>query len=426
MGTFTYQQIQSADILQELIIIDGQQRITSMILFIKALYDLMNKSDTRDEIKLSFLKKFKDNPNHPFKLKPIEYDRSVFEKLMSYDETDEKLFSDEETSSAVYKNYSLFKRCISESRYSSEQFYKAIYKLDIVKILLDVENPQEIFESLNSTGINLTDTDLIRNNLLMPLDYEIQEDFYKKYWLNIEKIIEPKNMETFMIQYLITKRKSNAVNRNGRKVQLSSNNLYGSFKKFYELIYILENKNAPIILMYLYNQNISEEKFIEFVDILISLSFRAKICRKSGITPQFAGNVILKLYEKNQFENTVNEFWDAITFGTGDYTFPKDDEFLTELTTKNLYRNRKSDGCKYLLYSLEKNFGHSKELPDYNNENISIEHIMPQKLNSDWKKYLDSKNDLRLFRKSIIILLQLQKNRSFFNRRSLESCSYRH
>ena len=192
------------------------------------------------------------------------------------------------------------------------------------------------------------------------------------------------------------------------------------------MIYILENKNAPIILMYLYNQNISEEKFIEFVDILISLSFRAKICRKSGITPQFAGNVILKLYEKNQFENTVNEFWDAITFGTGDYTFPKDDEFLTELTTKNLYRNRKSDGCKYLLYSLEKNFGHSKELPDYNNENISIEHIMPQKLNSDWKKYLDSKNDLRLFRKSIIILLQLQKNRSFFNRRSLESCSCRH
>lgn len=76
---------------------------------------------------------------------------------------------------------------------------------------LDDENPQEIFESLNSTGQNLTQADLIRNFLLMPLDYEQQKTLYKSYWLEIENLLRPwEKVESFISQYLITKRKSDS------------------------------------------------------------------------------------------------------------------------------------------------------------------------------------------------------------------------
>ena len=455
LGTLVYQQISTANILQELIIIDGQQRITSILLFIKALYDLTDDEDIKEEIKTSFLKKFKANPEHPFKLKPIEYDREIFEKLLNYDEFNENNFSSAEKSKNIYKNYYLFKVLIKNSINRTEnsitisQFYEAVYKLEIVKILLDMENPQEIFESLNSTGLDLSNTDLIRNYLLMPLDYDHQEDLYKKYWHEIEKLIQPDNMEIFITQYLITKRKSDSIMQNDKKSRLTMKNLYRSFKeyfekdeelnkgqnkvedffkdlyryanfykhfifnnntvfaklsaldkKFYELMYLLEATHSPIILMYLYDKydrnKISENVFCQLVDILISFAFRARVCRTNLISSQFAGNVINKLEYIKINNNSLNDFWDVITFGKGNYAFPKDKQFLNSLLNESLYTTIKSDGCKYLLYSLELNSGHAKEIPAY--DKSSIEHIIPQKLNSDWKKYLQSKNDFEIYR----------------------------
>ena len=455
LGTLVYRQIPTANILQELIIIDGQQRITSILLFIKALYDLTDDEDIREEIKTSFLKKFKSNPEHPFKLKPIEYDREIFEKLLNYDEFDENSFTSIEKSKNIYKNYYLFKELIKNSIAHNKnsatinQFYKAIYKLEIVKILLDMENPQEIFESLNSTGLDLSNTDLIRNYLLMPLDYEYQEDLYKKYWHEIEKLIQPDNMEIFITQYLITKRKSDSIMQNDKKSRLTMKNLYRSFKeyferdenlnknqnkieaffkdlyryanfykhfifndntvfaklsaldkKFYELMYLLEATHSPIILMYLYDKydrnDINENTFCQFVEILISFTFRARVCRTNLISSQFAGNVINKLEDIKINDDSLNDFWNVITFGKGSYAFPKDKQFSNSLLNESLYTTIKSDGCKYLLYSLELNSGHAKEIPAY--DKSSIEHIIPQHLNNDWKKYLQSKNDIDIYR----------------------------
>ena len=232
-----------------------------------------------------------------------------------------------------------------------------------------------------------------------------------------------------MVQYLILKRKSDSVTIGNKKFRLSNKNLYEVFKeyfvenyndadqsknveeclkdiyryakfyrlfifsdndnfdnlseldkKFYELTFLLESANSPIILMYLYDKydkNLFDEKtFINFLDAMISLIFRAKVCGYSGISSQFAGNVILRLDKKSLNED---EFWKTITFGKGQYAFPKNEDFVKNLMEKEIFLTIKSSGCKYLLYSLEKNSEHSAELPKYSS--ATIEHIMPQKLN---------------------------------------------
>ena len=438
LGTFVYQVKPAADGFGEYIIIDGQQRITSIVLFAKALCEFTNDDILKEDF-LIFIKNLQGRRKGKCKLQPTEYDLTIFEKLMNCEKFDPEDFKGEQ-SSVMYKNYIFFREKILSSEYSTKQFYNALNKLNIVGILLEQENPQEIFESLNSTGKDLTEADLIRNYLLMPLNYEMQQELYKKYWLEIEKLLRTSdNIEEFLVQYLITKRKSNSIARNGKNVHLTKNILYYAFKryfednflekvenflqdvcryakfyshfifddntnfaklsalekKFYELTYQLEVTTAPIILMYLYDKYdknfLDEESFLQFTDALISLSFRAKICKSSGITGQFAGNVIAKL-DKEIFLNE-DSFWSAITFGKGKYTFPSDETFQQALRNDDLYLILRSAGCKYLLYTLEKNSPQAKEVS--RKDSATVEHILPQRLNAKWKNYLETKNDLQ-------------------------------
>jgi len=445
LGTFVYQTKNSADGLNSYVIIDGQQRITSLILLAKVLYEQENDAVRKEEILELFIRNLTGRLKNKCKLRPTEYDAPVFEKLMQKENFSEDDFGNDEKNSVLYKNYIFFRQKVLSQNYSANEIYDGIKNLNVVGILLKNENPQEIFESLNSTGKDLTESDLIRNFLLMSLDYETQEKFYKEYWLEIEKLLRTSdNVENFMVQYLITKRRSNAVTKNGKNVHLTKNNLYYSFKiyfeenyltgnnsvedflkdayhyakfygkvtfnadtnfdklselekKFYELTFSLEATYSPIILMYLFakfeEKVFDEQTFIKFTDALISLSFRAKICKGSGITGQFAGNVIAKLDERSEL--TENIFWQAITFGKIKYAFPDDEIFQKSLRNDDLYLILRSDGCKYLLYKIEKNSPLSKELPSYFDEKISVEHILPQRLNSTWKDYLKAKNDLQ-------------------------------
>lgn len=438
LGTFVYQVKPAADGFGEYIIIDGQQRITSIILFAKSLFEFANDDILKEDI-LVFIKNLQGRRKGKCKLKPTEYDLPIFEKLMSCEKFNADDFKGEQ-SSIMYKNFVFFREKILSSKYSMKEFYNALNNINIVGILLEQENPQEIFESLNSTGKDLTEADLIRNYLLMPLDYETQQDFYKKYWLEIEKLLRTSdNTEEFLVQYLITKRRSNSIARNGKNVHLTKNILYYAFKryfednyldnvenflkdvcryakfyskfifvddkdfenlsalekKFFELTYQLEATSSPIILMYLYDKYdkdfFDEQTFIEFTDALISLTFRAKICKSAGITGQFAGNVIARLDKENYLD--ANVFWSAITFGKGKYTFPSDETFQKALRNDDLYLILRSAGCKYLLYTLEKNSPQAKEVSK--DTKATVEHILPQRLSANWKNYLEIRNDLQ-------------------------------
>lgn len=441
-GTLVYQS-QEKNYFAEYVIIDGQQRITSTILLARALYNLIEDENSKNTIKNIFLRHSTGAMCNQFKLKPTEFDRDVFTKLMD-ENFSENNFTELEKLSKIYINYKFFVEKISKSEHNVQEIYHAISKLKVVRILLTDENPQEIFESLNSTGLDLSNSDLIRNYLLMSLNYSTQENLYKNYWLKIELLLQSTDaVETFITQYLITKRRSTSVQRDKNSSKLSKTNLYNSFKeyfeerynggnrdddvenflkdayryaqfyskctfsdgtvfdelselekKFYELTFLLDAVNAPIILMYLYDRydkgNFDEETFINFVDALISLSFRAKVCKLGVIAAQFAGNVIARLDKKNYLNEKI--FWQTLTFGKGTYNFPNDEDFKQALTTADLYGNMKESGCKYFFYSLEKNFS-TNVLPPY--DDVVIDHVIPQRLNQDWKKYLQDKKDLQ-------------------------------
>lgn len=141
IGTFVHQETASADIFRELIIIDGQQRITSLILFVKALYDLSDNADLKEDIHSTFIKHSRGELKGKCKLRPSEYDREIFDKLMSDDGFDENNFTDKEKDSVMYRNYAFFRKKISSSEYERKDFFNATGKLTIVSISLEEENP---------------------------------------------------------------------------------------------------------------------------------------------------------------------------------------------------------------------------------------------------------------------------------------------
>lgn len=429
IGAIVYQDQAVDDIFQEFVIIDGQQRIASVILFARALYEIADDA-LKNDLNAKFLRHTFGDMKNKFRLRPTEYDGEVFAKIMD----GETNFTDDEKKSALYKNFHFFRTELAKSELSANELYKALYKLNVVSICLsDNENPQEIFESLNSTGLDLTQADLIRNFLLMPLASEQQEKLYKNYWLKIEEFLRPSdNVENFIVQYMITKRKSNSV----AEEHLSKQKLYAPFKdffaenfgnnrvedflrellryaeffrrcifddttdfsklpaldkKFYELTFLLNAKNAPIILMYLldrHEQNhFDEETFIKFVDVLISLAFRAKVCKHNGIDQQFAGNVLSRL-EKNLSD--VDSFWEAVTFGKGDRAFPSDKNFQATLASNELHERLSKKDCKYFLYATERQTN-AENLPAYS-ETV-VEEILPSNPNAAWKNYLSMRND---------------------------------
>ena len=434
IGTFVYRETPADDIFNNRVIIDGQQRITSIILFARALYEFVGDG-LKSDINAKFLRHTAFGAENRFRLRPTEFDQGVFQKIMGGADD----FTADEKSSAMYGNYRFFHKQIAESKIDPQELFKALHKLNLVGISLDNENPQKIFESLNSTGLDLTQADLIRNSLLMNLEYDLQTTLYKNYWLKIEELLRPSgNVEKFMVQYLITKRKSNAISDGKR--QLSNKNLYEIFKisykkffnddaeaclrdvlryaklfkrcifngetvfadlpaldkKFYELTVLLKAENAPILLMYLldrHEQNhFNEATFIKFVDALISLAFRAMVCKRNGIDQQFAGNVLARLDKENPL--TEKTFWQAITFGSGDRAFPNDNDFQAALVRPDLQYRIKSDGYKYLLYSLERAAG-TQNLTAYSD--VAVEQILPRKPNDNWKKHLTERGDLQAY-----------------------------
>lgn len=495
IGTVVFQEHE-----KKKIIIDGQQRITSIILLAKAVYDLSDNAEIRDRIFTAFIKNSKFDAE--YKLKPSEFDREIFRKLMegkTFSDTEfsrlylnykffkekledplsnmgKKLFDNEDLRKKIYnllKNDENFKSKISDADFeilntdkeltdekcakifSYFEFFKeeiqsiklsavreAITKFKIVALKLDGENPQEIFESLNSTGKDLTETELIRNFLLIDLKSDEQEKLYKKYWLQVEKMLRnSETFEKFMLQYLVSKRKSNKDMQDGKHIANSKNALYPTFKKYFEknyggkkaeqvenfladmygyaefysrlislkdknfeslsaldkkfceLIYLVGASSSPIILMDLnnkYKQNIfTEETFLQIVNALISYVFRAKVCKQSVDTEQNAANILKRFDDDKKFD--VDSFWCAITEGNSKYSFPNDEEFKDALLSPELFLSLKVDKCKYLLYKLEKNSG-NLNLPPYES-GYRPYFVIPKKLNNAWKNYLNTKKD---------------------------------
>jgi uncharacterized protein with ParB-like and HNH nuclease domain len=182
---YVHDDVYTASGLTELTIIDGQQRLTTLTLIYIALYRVakeLGDSMLVNRIHKTYLINEFAPETEKLKLKPTENNKNALKHILNLE--DEEDFKDY---SKIIENFNYFKSNISRENFETIQ--RGLSKLIVVDIALDrqKDNPQRIFESLNSTGLELSQADLIRNYILMGLSRTNQEKIYKTYWEVIEQ-----------------------------------------------------------------------------------------------------------------------------------------------------------------------------------------------------------------------------------------------
>lgn len=389
-------------------IIDGQQRLMSLMLLLKSLADVNDQ--VRAEIQEQYLtNKYLEENNH-LKLKPVAHDMEAFEAVMN-----DRLDQYNEPSKVV-KNYQYFKKRIQQSEFSSTELYEALNHFNMVYIELtnDVqdENPQVIFESLNSTGVSLSASDLVRNFLLMKLDSDKQSRLYQEYWVKMERIFTTNTFADF-IRFYLTMKMHKMINRakiyplykefyhgQGLDSEDALADLY-RFAIFYdqlihaetgiqELNPILRHINAmdsrvvyPYFFMMLEMTStgeVSQDDVIEVAQIMESYLFRLKVCQ---LPTNGLNRMVIALCDKAK---AVGDYR-ARLVSLLNASFPDDKKFADSLMNVNLYSLR-NNLAKLALVVLEES--RTKETIDF--DDAQVEHIMPQRLNNDWRIELPNAN----------------------------------
>lgn len=417
LGTIVFMAARSGGFaLQEYIIIDGQQRLTTLMLLLKALSVVAEKvgDDCYHEIEEQYLHNKYCDEEFKVKLKPIKSDNNQFLLLLNgkMDEMDEETH--------IYQNFMLCKERFErwyEHGIRPSQVLDALTKLEIVEIVLTKgeDDPQVIFESINSTGLDLSNADLIRNFLLMNADD--QERLYEDYWLFIEKTLRNKmdysNLDTFFVQYILYKTSKPV---NSRQLYHSFVKLFKDSKYTQEAILAELKYYAEIFGAFVYGSNAYSEKinrslkglrvlnqttcypflFHVFDDyhkkvideatvekilhFLLSYLLRRMVC---GVPSNTLRNLFTYLYNrifkvpsnKQKYYEALNKF--LFTVSSKDVVHSAQ-EFDKALQTSNIYSNNAL--CRFLLLDIEN--GDGKEILQA--ENLTIEHIMPQTLSADW------------------------------------------
>ncbi len=406
---------------KELLIIDWQQRLTTISILLLAMYNLLHAKQVfweyvnEEQIYNEFLiNKYSKDQTKKIRLKPIKDDRDAFESIFRWD-----LIED----SNISINYNYFVERIQKQEISIDDLYKAIEHLVIVEILLKKweDDPQLIFESLNSTWLELTEADKVRNFILMKQINEKQEEYYDRYWSKIEKNTSYK-VSNFIRDYLILKERKIpsfskiylAFKEYVRKHNLATEYILSDLLKYsyyYEKIIkakddnkeissILNNiNNLEVMVMYPYllelyedkdNWIISEQDFIRILNLLESFVFRRFIC---NVPTSSLNKIFMLLWKeiKNQVnyeENYFEIFKYVLLSKTWSQRFPNDAEFSKNLKNKDIY-NTQSKNKLHLLKRLESFWNRESYVASLIEDWVlTVEHIMPKTLTLEWEKEL--------------------------------------
>lgn len=422
-GSFVYAPLGSKKHIDSYIIIDGQQRFTTLYILIKALAD--SADDDRDKEALQRYLYNEDKFNRygldeksKLKLKPVKTDNDQLLLLMSG--KIEQM--DKSRRGIIYHNYMLFMQLIKSfleesSANSVLMINDGIEKLICADIRLDTDdNAQEIFERINSTGIKLGLADLIRNYILMT-DTD-QERLYEEYWLTVQNLLPDKLLDNFFIDYLNMKSdgfvKESEAYKSFKQVYVEGKydnekmlqEILHYAKQYYVFCYGSSDFGAEVnkalaglrklkqttVYLFLFrvfddyeNGIINKNELARVLKMLLSYSIRRLVCEIGsntlrGLYKTLYGRVFEQKENKNTYYDSLVSFF---LQQTSKNTIPSDNEFVTALQEKNLYS--KNALCKYLLCAIE---NQGKETLD--TENLSIEHIMPQNknLSMSWQKML--------------------------------------
>lgn len=406
-------------------IIDGQQRLMTITLLLLAIRNLIVQGKvTTNEVKLDeqISQRFLISPwageDDKIKLRPVQSDREALAKLFGDEE-------DYDHSSNLTINYQFFYDMVMKEEVPVADLYAAIGKLEIISITLDQgDNAQLIFESLNSTGLALTEGDKIRNYVLMGLPAQNQTKYYDIYWVKIEKCTN-NDVSGFVRDYLSIK----------QQVTPTVNNVYRAFKSYAESVSLPIDILLTDLLRYARffeklltcKSGLKEQKLDDCLYRLMRLEivvtrpflmevlrlhqdgklttddvlriflitenylFRRNICE----VPTNALNKIFLNLNKEiiRYDNTaddyVSKFIYALLSKKESGRFPNDNEFGLAFAEKQVYQMR----GKYKAYLFERfeNYGtiETKDVYTHLDNNVyTIEHIMPQHLTPAWNESL--------------------------------------
>lgn len=409
-GTIVYIVGLDGSTLNEVLIIDGQQRLTTVYILLKALYDAAKGVSVRIEAEVEEVM-FNRNceEKYKLKLKPVKTDNEQLILLIK------NKIDDMDRNSNIYKNYVTFKNLIESTLaagYELNDILNGIKKLEMVEIVLDKsqgDEPQKIFESINSTGLELSLADLIRNYLLM--DDMNQDELYENYWSVIEKNVGYRNLGDFVINFL-NSRISKSVNSENAyrlfKEHCEENRLthedvlkelkktskyYGAFigenhyysKKISDHLRAFYTIKQTTILPFLFrvfsdyeDEIIDEATLSKVLEYLLTYLVRITACEINKNLSRFMKSMYDRAIDGN-YDNYYEKFVIFLNDLRANDRMPTDKEFKEALIYKPLY---KKPICKFVLSVIENS---TREHIDIGN--LTIEHILPQKENAAvWKK----------------------------------------
>jgi uncharacterized protein with ParB-like and HNH nuclease domain len=417
---FIHEGVYTSAEVKQLVVIDGQQRLTTFSLLYLALYKFAKDNELEeraDEIYDTYItNKYVKEEGNKLKLKQSENNANAFKFLLS--NNNPNTFTE---FSKVINNFNYFYQNITKLNYDT--IINGLNRLIFVEISLErgKDDPQRIFESLNSTGLELSQADLIRNYILMGLAPDEQVTVFENYWDVIEKNAKDNHTEEskvsdFIRDYLTFKNK---------KIP-NKNNVYEEFKirylnrdeRFYtkvleeirsysisyscilnpqreqdndirqELMYIknLEINVSYPFLMPVYNDYtnnaLDKYTFVAILKFIQSYTWRRFIV---GLPTNALNKIFMTLYTEVVKDNYLYSIQKAILRKKGVGRFPTNNEIANILAEKDMY-NIQSKNKLYFLELLE-NYN-NREYVNINSPDITIEHIFPQNPDVKWSSEL--------------------------------------
>ncbi|MGL2378255.1 GmrSD restriction endonuclease domain-containing protein [Helicobacter pylori] len=407
IGSILYVQVDATH-SSPLLIIDGQQRLTTITLLLIALRNRLSDEVKRKEIESYLINSNKDG-DKKFRLILSEPDKDTLLSLI-----DKNKRKPSEPSVKIMENFELFEEWIRKNTDKLETIFKGLEKLMIVWIALKKgkDDPQLIFESMNSKGIELTQADLIRNYIIMETEVEKQEDFYNQYWRAMEE--DFKQNETlfnqFVRHYLTIKTRDipnikkvyEAFKRYQQERGIETEVLLQDLQKYCEyfcqiafkkeadkdlnkaLSFLVDLEMDVIypLLLELYSDYsdgvLSKQDFIPIIYLTESYICRRAVCglgtnSLNKVFPSFTKHI-----QKDEYFKSLKAHFGYLT---EKQRFPNNDEFKKLFITIDFYHFQKRE---YFLERLE-NFERKERV--YAHE-YTTEHIMPQTLEKEWERDL--------------------------------------
>ncbi|MDB9439658.1 DUF262 domain-containing protein [Dolichospermum lemmermannii CS-548] len=397
------------------LLIDGQQRLTTIFILLCALRD--KAKNIHDELAAEIhntiiVNPYKKGLDH-YKLQPTQVDRQSFHSLING--------QDYVNNSGITECYLFFEKKIRQSNLDFSDLKKVICSyLSIVSVVLSTEdNPYLVFESLNAKGEPLTQADLIRNYFFLRINTENQDDAYNKYWLPMQQTLDV-NLTEFIRHYLTRdgveikkdevyfQIKERMIKRDAIDYlkdlyefseyyaklldPLKENNL--KIRRCLERINRLEQATVYPFLLNCYHDyeenNLLEADFIAVLQILENFIIRRFIC---NVQTRGLNRIFSVLYSQvSKASNLAHaDFVERLKLDLQNRDYPKDTEFKDRLLDVKLYGTGRTCKGKLILESIEESFYHKEQVSF---TNLTIEHIMPQTITKWWQEHLGEEGDI--------------------------------